>query len=134
MRIGLGFVLLLAFLWPGADAQAESGPVKLSVKPVLCITDKRNQNCAMSFLVRWQSEELGFYCLYNDFSAAPLDCWEEESSAALEEDRVVDRSFSYWLTDRNFAVRLAEAMVEVLSLESTDRRRNRRRRHAWSIL
>lgn len=134
MRIYFAIGLLLAVIWSGGEAQADSEPVKLSVKPVLCITDKRNQSCAMSFLVRWQTGELGFYCLYNDFSAAPLECWEEGSSGALEEDRIVDRSFSYWLTDRNFEVRLAEAVIEVLSLESSDRRRKRQRRHAWSIL
>ena len=134
MRIYLVSALLLNFVWASAYAQDESEPVQLSVKPVLCITDKRNQTCDMSFLVRWQSGEMGYYCLYNDFSAVPLECWEEGSAGVLEEDRIVDRTFSYWLTDRDLEVRLAEAVVEVLSLESTDRRRNRQRRHAWSIL
>ena len=52
----------------------------------------------------------------------------------LVEDRVVVQSFSYWLTGASVDSRLAEAVVEVMSTHSSDRRRHRRSRHVWSIL
>jgi hypothetical protein len=50
------------------------------------------------------------------------------------EDRVVDETFRYWLTDGESDSRLAEATLDVMSTESDDRRRHRRRRHVWDIL
>lgn len=136
MRFYLHVVLLILALWPGTriTAQVPDQSVRLQVKPVLCITDTREQDCELSFLVRWQSDVQGFYCLYNDFTETPLECWEHHDGGSLEEGLVVDRSFYYWLTGRNIEVRLAESLVEVVTLESSDRRQKRRRRHAWSIL
>ena len=106
----------------------------LRVKPELCITDKRKQACETSFLVQWESKRIGHYCLNDDFSALPLHCWEQKSSGSFDEERVVIRSFSYWLTLPGRVQPLAEAKVELMTIGSSDRRRNRRNRHAWSIL
>jgi hypothetical protein len=46
----------------------------------------------------------------------------------------VIQSFSYWLTIPGRDQPLAEARVELMTIHSTDRRRRRRNRHAWSIL
>ena len=116
------------------DVVAQEVPMMLRVKPVLCITDKRNQDCATTFRVQWTSRQIGHYCLKDDFSAVPLRCWEQESSGNFDEERVVIRSFSYWLTTPGRDQPLAEAKVELMTLYSPDRRRNRRNRHAWSIL
>ena len=108
--------------------------VVLRVKPVLCVTDKRNQHCEISFNVQWESELVGNYCLHNDFSAVPLNCWAEQSSGSFDDRRVIVQSFNYWLTTAQYDTRLAEASIEVMTTESSDRRRQRRNRHAWSIL
>ena len=123
--------LLLPALAVGQDQ--EDDDMKLTVKPVLCVTDNRNPSCNMSFLVAWQSGETGYYCLFNDFAEAPVRCWSEELAGQLSEDRVVRENFSYWMTGIDPGNRLAEVTVEVLHMDSDDRRRRRRTRHVWDI-
>ena len=106
----------------------------LRVKPELCITDKREQGCETSFLVQWESKRIGHYCLKDDLSAMPIRCWEQKSSGSFDEHRVVIQSFSYWLTIPGRDQPLAEVKVELMTIDSPDRRRRRRNRHAWSIM
>ena len=131
MRLLVTLALLLPAL---ALAEEPAGDdMRLTVKPVLCITDNRNPSCDMSFLVVWQSGETGYYCLFNDFTEAPVHCWSEELAGQLSEDRIVRKNFSYWMTGSNPDSRLAEVTVEVLHMDSDDRRRKRRTRHVWDI-
>ena len=131
MRLLLTLALLLPALAMSERAAAED--MSLSVKPVLCITDKRNPSCDMAFVVMWQSALTGYYCLFNDFDDAPVRCWNEERTGELSDERTVRENFSYWMTDRDLASRLAVVTVEVLRMESDDRRRKRRTRHVWDI-
>ena len=130
---------LTALLWTAfaaitVHAQAQDLPVMLRVKPQLCITDRREQDCETTFLVQWESNHIGNYCLNDDFSALPLHCWEQKSSGHFDEERVVTRSFIYRLTMPGREQPLAEVKVELMTIDSPDRRRRRRNRHAWSIM
>ncbi|MDH3806766.1 MAG: DUF3019 domain-containing protein, partial [Gammaproteobacteria bacterium] len=73
--------------------------MRLSVKPVLCITDKRTPSCQMSFLVLWESAQTGYYCLFNDFGETPIRCWSDERSGRTEDERIVENDFQYWMQD-----------------------------------
>jgi hypothetical protein len=129
--------LLLSLAAPALAAQSsnESAPaVTLTVRPVLCIVDARTPSCELSFLISWQSDRSGYYCLFNDFEAAPLECWTEEKAGELVEERVVEHEFDYWLTGRDGDERLAAVTVEVLQADDGDRRRRRRSRHVWDLL
>jgi hypothetical protein len=123
--------LLLAALLTAGNAPAED--VELTVKPVLCITDKRNPSCEMSFLVVWKSGSTGYYCVFNDFGDAPVRCWTEEREGRLTDERIVQEDFRYWLTGMDAETRLAEVEIEVLRMDSDDRRRRRRTRHVWDF-
>lgn len=128
-------LVMLALLLPAlavAD-ESNSGDMQMTVKPLLCITDNRNPSCDMSFLVVWKSITTGYYCLFSDFTDAPMRCWNEERSGQLDDDRTVTQNFSYWMTGTNEGARLAEVTIEVLRLDSDDRRRRRRNRHVWDI-
>jgi hypothetical protein len=131
MRLLVTLALLLPALALAEDQAGDE--LRLTVKPVLCITDNRNPSCDMSFLVVWQSGETGYYCLFNDFIEAPVRCWSEELAGQLSEDHIVQENFSYWMTGSNPDSRLAEVTVEVLHMDSDDRRRRRRTRHVWDI-
>jgi hypothetical protein len=133
VKRSLATFLCTAFVVITAYAEVPGQGVILRVKPQLCITSKREQACEMSFLVQWESERSGDYCLGDDDSALPLRCWEQESLGKFDEERVVVQSFSYWLTAPGHDPPLAEARVELMTIDSSDRRRNRRNRHAWSI-
>jgi hypothetical protein len=129
----------LAGAIPGSICAAEPRPnaaqaVSLRVKPVLCIIDKRQPDCEMTFQVEWESSQQNDYCLGDDLSPSPLNCWVQQSSGAFDEARVVNQSFKYQLTVDGETEPLAEAKVELMNVDNSDRRRNRRSRHAWSIL
>lgn len=134
------FAAILLAVVPAVTVAAVDDPaeeaVRLTVKPMLCIIDRRTPQCKMSFLVIWESERSGYYCLFNDFGAAPLRCWNEERGGELTEKRVVSNEFRYWMSDRETDSDrpLATVKVEVLRMDDDDRRRKRRRRHVWDIL
>ena len=131
MRLLVTLALLLPALALAEDQEGDD--MRLTVKPVLCITDNRNPSCDMSFLVLWQSGETGYYCLFNDLTEAPVRCWSEEQVGQLSDDRIVRENFSYWMTGSDPDSHLAEVTVEVLRMDSDDRRRKRRTRHVWDI-
>lgn len=123
-------LFLLAY---ASTATAQADEMKLSVKPLLCIIDNRNADCDMSFLIMWVSGERGYYCLFNDYVEDPIRCWNQEREGRLSDDRTVRETFSFWMTGTDTADRLAEVRVEVLRMDSDDRRRKRRTRHVWDI-
>jgi len=125
-------LLLLIPVFSVAETDGDAS-MRLSVKPVLCIIDNRNPRCESAFLVVWESERSDFYCLFNDFGEEPLHCWIDEQSGRIDDQRSVDTSFSYWMTDRDTEKRLAVIAVEVLRMDTGDRRRKRRSRHVWDI-
>jgi hypothetical protein len=127
---GLAALALLVFT---AMPAALADDMKLSVKPLLCITDSRNEVCDISFLVVWESGKRGYYCLFNDDDEAPMRCWNEAREGQMTNDRAVRETFSFWMAGTDAAKRLAEVRVEVLRMDSDDRRRSRRTRHVWDI-
>ena len=131
MRSWLALAVLLPLLAAADDAAHET--LDLKVKPVLCITDSRNPSCDMTFLVVWMSTKTSYYCLFNDFAESSLRCWRQQREGKLTDERTVDENFSFWMTGEDVAKRLAQVDVEVLYLDSDDRRRKRRARHVWDI-
>lgn len=132
MRLLLIITLLFCPALALADAENDDR-MRLSVKPILCITDRRTPACDMSFLVIWETGKSGYYCLFSDFDEAPVRCWNEQVAGRHDDDRTVETSFSYWMTNSNHKLRLAQVDVEVLRMDSDDRRRRRRTRHVWDI-
>lgn len=125
------FVLLLPILAAGDEVTDK--PVEITVKPLLCIVDLRTPGCDMSFLVRWHSRETGYYCVFNDLEDAPLNCWREQRSGELIDKRTVLENLSFWINESG-SEPLAAVTVEVLRMDSNDRRRRRRSRHVWDLL
>ena len=62
-----------------------------------------------------------------------MRCWSEERVGQLSDDRIVRENFSYRMTGSDPDSPLAEVTVEVLRMDSDDRRRKRRTRHVWDI-
>ncbi len=116
-----------------AEVNVADREMRLTVKPVLCIVDKKTPSCDMSFLVVWESAQTGYYCLFNDFGEAPVRCWNDERTGRTEDERIVQKDFQYWMADDRNELRLAVVKVEVLRMDSDDRRRKRRTRHVWDL-
>lgn len=120
----------LSFPAAGADLPA----ARLIVKPLLCVTDREVTVCSMNFEIRWKSDEAAEYCLNDSALTAPLRCWPRLQSGTHSQKREVSEEFTYWLGTPGSAQRVAEVKIEVLRLDSTDRRRDRRTRHVWDVL
>jgi hypothetical protein len=117
-----------------ADTQtAADRSMRLTVKPVLCVTDRETPSCRMSFLVIWESAETGYYCLFNDFGEAPVRCWSDERAGRIEDERIVQSDFQYWMQEDGNDRQIVAVTVEVLRMDSDDRRRKRRNRHVWDL-
>jgi hypothetical protein len=113
---------------------AAEPPLKLAVKPVLCVLDKNATSCKMSFDIRWKSVLAGDYCLNDSFLSAPLRCWATTRAGETQVQREVSEDFEFWLGAPADTAHLAEVKVSVLRVGSTDRRRERRTRHVWDVL
>jgi hypothetical protein len=113
---------------------ADPVPVKLVVKPLLCVIDKNETACTINFDVRWTSVLAGEYCLNDSARPTPLRCWPRADSGEHTQERVVSEEFVFWLSPATGTERVAEAKIEVLRVGSDDRRRERRARHVWDVL
>jgi len=113
---------------------ADPLPVTLVVKPLLCVIDKNETACTITFDVRWKSVLAAEYCLNDSTRPTPLRCWPRADSGEHSQERVVSEEFVFWLSPATGTERVAEAKIEVLRVGSDDRRRERRARHVWDVL
>ena len=113
---------------------ADPVPVKLVVKPLLCVIDKNATACTINFDLRWKSVLAAEYCLNDSARPTPLRCWPRADSGEHTQERVVSEEFTFWLSPATGTERVAEAKIEVLRVGSDDRRRERRARHVWDVL
>ena len=123
-----------AFLLAAAQSPAADAPVKMAVKPLLCVVDKGASSCMMSFDIRWKSVRAGEYCLNDSAKPEPVRCWTLALDGTVLQEREVSEEFVYWLGAPGGADHLAEVKVSVLRVDSADRRRERRTRHVWDVL
>jgi DUF3019 family protein len=122
----------LVAVFPASAADLPAA--RLIVKPLLCVVDRDTPGCSMTFNIRWKSEAAAEYCLNDSAQKAPLRCWPSVSSGTHTEKRDVTEAFIYWLGAPDGTQRVAEIKIEVLRLDSADRRRERRNRHVWDVL
>jgi len=130
--IGLSACALL--LASPASAADSPGPVKLVIKPLLCVIDKGATSCAVTFDIRWKSPQPAEYCLSDSVQTTPLRCWPRALAGEMKQQREVSEDLRYWLSPPAGTERLSEVKIEVLRVGSTDRRRERRTRHVWDVL
>ena len=126
------FIAICVMALPAAGA--DPAPVRLYVKPLLCVLDKNATSCAVTFDIRWKSQLAGEYCLNDEAQPLPVRCWPSTTSGEHRQQRLVSQDFLFWLSPPAGTDRVAEAKVEVLRVGSADRRRERRSRHVWDVL
>jgi hypothetical protein len=127
-------LLAVAWLATFPAVAADPPPVRLFVKPLLCVVDKAATSCKVMFDIRWKSVRPAEYCLNDEAVATPLRCWPSAVSGELQHEREVTEDFVFWLAPPSGTERVAEVKVEVLRVGSDDRRRERRTRHVWDVL
>jgi hypothetical protein len=117
-----------------AAAASDIPAARLIVKPLLCVIDKDAGSCSMTFRIRWKSAAAAEYCLNDSALSTPLRCWPSAASGTHDQQREVSEAFVYWLGAPGGTQRAAEVKIDVLRLDSPDRRRERRARHVWDVL
>ena len=125
---------LVAALLLVAPAMAADPPVKLIIKPLLCVIDKGKTDCVVTFDIRWLSVLPGEYCLNDSVQVTPLRCWPRALSGDMKHERGFSEDFRFWLGSPAGGERVSEVKIEVLRVGSNDRRRERRTRHVWDVL
>ena len=115
-------------------AAADPPPVRLVVKPLLCVIDKGATACTITFDIRWKSVLGAEYCLNDSGQPTPLRCWPRAEAGEHTQERVVSEDFVFWLSPPAGTEHVAEAKIDVLRVGSDDRRRERRTRHVWDVL
>jgi hypothetical protein len=126
--------LLAAGLFHTPAIAADPAPVRLVIKPLLCVLDKTATTCSVTFDIRWKSAQPADYCLADSVSPDPLRCWQRSVTGDMKHERSFSDDFAFWLTPPAGGARLSEVKIEVLRVGSTDRRRERRTRHVWDVL
>ena len=127
-----GVVTSLVLAAPAFASDPE--PVRLVIKPLLCVIDKGATSCMVTFDIRWKSDLPGEFCLNDSVQPSPLHCWPRALSGEMQQPREVSEEFRYWLSPLSGGERLSEVKIEVLRVGSNDRRRERRTRHVWDVL
>jgi hypothetical protein len=131
----LSRTLFACVLAGGLPVAAADLPIaRLLVKPLLCVTDREDTVCSMTFNIRWKSSTEAEYCLNDSARETPVRCWESSAAGSHSERREVSEAFVYWLGAPGGKQRVAEVKIDVLRLDSADRRRERRTRHVWDVL
>ena len=113
---------------------AASHAADLSIKPKLCITDSPEKTCQLPLEFAWQADAMGNYCLVQVANQSTLQCWQQNDQGQWQGTQQVNDQELFWLTQDGQTRPLAEAAIEVLSTYTEDRRRNRRRKHVWSLM
>src|SRR5688572_11730617 len=96
LRLRTVVAIVLCALARVTTATAAEPPLKLAVKPVLCVLDKDATSCKMSFDIRWKSVLAGDYCLNDSFLSAPLRCWASATAGDERVQREVSEDFQFW--------------------------------------
>lgn len=131
-KLFLSLAVSAAICLPAAAADAP--PVRLAVKPLLCVVDRAASSCMMTFDIRWKSVLSNEYCINDSARGDPVHCWARALTGAFTQKREVSEEFIYWLGTPGGVDHLAEVKVTVLRVGSEDRRRERRARHVWDVL
>ncbi len=126
----VGTVVCVVLTWAACLSQA----AELTIKPKLCITDSPEKICRLPLEFVWQTDNQGNYCLVQETNRNTLQCWQQDRQGQWQSTQQVNDQEVFWLTQDGQTRPLAEAAIEVLSTYTEDRRRNRRRKHVWSLM
>ncbi len=127
------FCLSLSTFLLNASA-VEKNYITLKVKPSLYVLGKKQKPKQHRLLVTWKSQVSKTLCLYSDQKKPPLKCWKNASKGQFTDNPVITKNIHYILKEKNNPELLAKTKFVVMSSLFKDRRKQRRRRHVWSIL
>ena len=130
------FLTLIAVVgWmPAINAadEVKTQVASLVAGPQVCVRDKGKTMCEMEAALIWEVPELGQYCLWDENSDKPIQCWTEAASGTVKLKFVGDTSRTFRLTRLEQRAVLASTTIKVMgALEQ--RLRARRRNRIWRV-
>ncbi len=135
LGLNLFYVGLLLFTGPVEAENADKNlPVaELKLTPRLCIRGTSDEICQINVLIEWGSNSVGKYCLHREQLNTPVKCWEQEKIGKINERVEIKKNLDYWLVWLVTADEVDRKVLTLLTAKPEDRRKSRRRRHAWSV-
>lgn len=111
----------------------EDTSMALVAKPLLCVTGDSDNRCEIDLLLAWETSDVGRYCLFLHQNENALQCWLQHSQGQWRETKTIQHYAHFWMSRGKTDKKLAEVRVDVLNINPKEKRRNRRRRHVWSL-
>lgn len=125
---------------PGLNAQAptvEPPKAELAVKPKLCVIRSGEEHCDVKIRVEWRADRPDLYCVFSKGNKEPLQCWDEAQFGDMLDELNASSNKEYrleWMdSESGKTAVLAAAGIKVVVIVPADRRKQRRRRHIWSV-
>lgn len=96
---------------------------QLQLKPNRCVALHQGQVCYQKIQLSWSVPQAGNYCLYQQYTDAPLFCWQDVSAAEYEYEFSSDTSVQLRLVNVDTKTSLATASLEVAWVYKASTRR-----------
>ncbi|KIO38285.1 DUF3019 domain-containing protein [Shewanella sp. cp20] len=68
------------------NLQASQTPIELTVSPEQCVALHKGQTCYQNVLFKWQTPDVGRYCLTESKSHQKIICWDGQAMKQYQYD------------------------------------------------
>jgi len=127
LSISASIFLLIAHAVRADTALAETA--QLQLKPNRCVALHQGQVCYQNVQLSWSANQLGNYCLYQQYSEAPVYCWQSVAAGQYHYEFASDASVQLRLVNMQTSNTVATATVEVAWVYKA----NTRRKTHWRL-
>ena len=110
-RLSIKTLIFTLLLVTGQNLFADTESLKVS--PQKCVALKQGNICYQDIGIKWQSPEIGHYCLYLETRNEPLKCWENADSGQFSFEFSESDSSRISLRNENSNELLGESRIEV---------------------
>lgn len=106
-----------------------SATANLNVSPKVCAVEQQSQRCELAVELNFELQNAADVCI--TYSGSPLKCWQNATKGNFSYTASVQFGAVYSLINRQTGVTLAQAKIDVQSVNIQTQRR--RLRSPWSF-
>ena len=125
-------VLWQPLLWAQQPDAAEQ-PVKLIIKPHICVAPRGESSCISWIDVFWESEQTTDLCLYVSEQDESLKCWQQQRAGSHRHHVTLVDNLDFWLASIQNNTLLARSTVKFAALQPHRKHNRRRNALPWSL-
>jgi len=109
-----GWIIVALLLVISANnARAEESAVTLSVTPDRCIALQQGQTCYATLNFRWETPNVGEFCLFSQAQSDPIVCWVGSSPLPYRHEFASDENVNYEIRLKKAKEVLARTLVKI---------------------